>query len=137
MGGYDLLFCEMSLPDTRLGPESIFCTRAFDGVFNDAYRITADGRLFGPAEQMLSYPTRAGAPVHVSVTTDYRAIGPPLAWNGDIEFWSEQESQLVFFACFVDRRCVRILTKNDYRALMERARRRALLSLSGSQSPWI
>lgn len=128
MSGYDLLFCEMSLPDTGLGPETIFCTRAFDGVFNDLYRITADGRLFGPVQQVLSYPNRAGAPVHGSVTTDYRAIGPPLAWNGDIESWSELDSQLVFVACFVDGRCVRILTKNNYSALMEKGRRWALLS---------
>jgi len=53
MSGNDLLFCEMRLPDTRLGPETIFCTRAFDGIFNDLYRITADGRLFGPVERVL------------------------------------------------------------------------------------
>lgn len=52
MSGYDLLLCEMSLPDTGLGAEIIFCTRTFDGVFNDLYRITADGRLFGPVEQV-------------------------------------------------------------------------------------
>jgi len=46
MSGYDLLFCEMPLLDTWLGPETLFYTRAFDGVLSDAYRITADGYLF-------------------------------------------------------------------------------------------
>jgi hypothetical protein len=109
MGGYDLLFCEMPLPETTLGPETIFCTRAFDGVFNDLYRVTADGRLFGPVEPVLTYPSRPGEPAHHVAATDCPTDGPPLAWNGDIEFWSEQDSQVVFFACFVEGRCVRIL----------------------------
>jgi len=44
MSGYDLLFCEMPLPDTGLGPETLFCTRAFDGVFNDVYSAALAGR---------------------------------------------------------------------------------------------
>jgi hypothetical protein len=130
MSGHDLLFCEMPLPDTGLGPETLFCTRAFDGVFNDSYRITADGHLFGPVEQVFVYPNRPGEPVHAVAATDCPTEGPPLAWNGDIEFWSGQHSQLVFFACFVDGRCVRMLLESDYRSLMERARRCALHSSS-------
>lgn len=129
MGGYDLLLCEMSLPDTGLGPETIFCTRAFDGVFNDLYRITADGHLFGPVEQVLGVPNRPPKPADGAAATSDPATGPPLAWNGNIPLWNEKHPQLVFYACFVDGRCVRILRESDYRSLMEKGRRWALASL--------
>lgn len=131
MAGYDLLFCEMPFPDAELGPETVFGTRAFDGVFNDIYRITADGRLIGPLEQVLSYPPQPGEPVRQVAATDWATGGTPLAWNGDIEFWSETHPPRVFFACFVDGRCARILPENDYRSLMEKGRRWALLSPAG------
>ncbi|MDU0343994.1 hypothetical protein [Bosea rubneri] len=130
MSGYDLLFCEMPLPETKLGPETLFCTRAFDGVFSDVYRITADGYLFGPFEEVPPPANRPAQPTHGAAATGYPADGRPLAWNGDIEFWSQQHPRQVFFACFVDGRCVRILLDSDYRSLMERARRWALLSAS-------
>lgn len=79
MGRYDLLFCEMPLPDAELGPEAVFCTRTFDGVLNNLYRITADRRLSGPVEQVLSYQNRASEHSRACVTADYRAMGPPLA----------------------------------------------------------
>ena len=127
MSGFDLLFCDMPLPDTELGPESLFCTRAFDGVFSDVYRITADGHLFGPFEEDPPPPAnRPDQPTHVAAAR-YPAERHPLAWNGDIEFWSEQHPREVFFACFVDGRCVRILLESDYRSLMEKGRRWALL----------
>ncbi|HEY5798407.1 MAG TPA: hypothetical protein VIU82_25680, partial [Bosea sp. (in: a-proteobacteria)] len=97
---------------------------AFDGVWSDVYRITADGHLFGPFEEV---PPSVNQPDHAAATK-YPTQGPPLAWNGDIEFWSEGHPRHVFFACFVDGRCVRILPESEHRALMERARRWALLS---------
>lgn len=128
MSGFDLLFCDMPLPDAGLGPETLFCTRAFDGVFSDVYRIMADGHLFGPFEELPPTANRPGQPAHRAAATGYPAEGDPLAWNGDIEFWSLQRPRQVFFACFVEGRCVRILPENDYRALMEKGRRWALFS---------
>lgn len=43
MSGFDLHFCDMPLPDTGLGPETLFCTRAFDGVFSDVYSHSSNG----------------------------------------------------------------------------------------------
>jgi len=54
MSGYDLLFYEMPLPAARRGPETIFCTRAFDGAFNNLYRIKA------PFEQVFVYADAIG-----------------------------------------------------------------------------
>lgn len=127
MSGYDLLFCEMPFPDTGLGPETLFYTRAFDGVLSDVYRITADGHLFGPFEEVPPSANEPDQPTHGAAAIRYPAQGPPLAWNGDIEFWS-QHPRHVFFACFVDGRCVRILPENEYRSLMEKGRRWALRS---------
>lgn len=123
MSGYDLLFCEMPLPDTGLGPETLFCTRACDGVFSDFYRITADGRLLGLFEELPPTANRPGQPAHGAAAAGYPAEGDPLTWNGDIEFWSLQRSRQVFFACLVDGRCVRILPEDNYRAPMEKGRR--------------
>lgn len=126
MSGYDLLYCEMPLPAAGLGPTSLFFTRAFDGVWSNVCRITADGSLFGPFEEV---PASATMPdtLQQCPAAKYPAEGQPLDWNGDIEFWSEQRPRQVFFACFVDGLCVRILPKNEYLALMERGRRWALL----------
>lgn len=126
MSGFDLIICEMALPDPSVAPDTLFQTRAFNGVFEDVYRITAEGELHAPAvEQVLSYG--ANQPVEDDTTTSSEAENRNPDFNGDIEFWNPQPPWQTFFACFIDGQCVAILTEGDYRAVMEKGRRRAVL----------
>jgi hypothetical protein len=128
MSGFDLLLCEMPLPDDTFGPGTLFCTRAFDGVLSDVYWIAADGHRFGPFEESSLSATEPNQLARGDTGAGYRAESRPLAFNGDIEFWTLQPPRRIFFACLVDGRCVRILTEDEYCALMEKARRWALFS---------
>lgn len=128
MSGYDLLLCEMSLPDPRFGPETLFLTRAFRGVFSELYVITADGHLLGPFDDvsLLAGATGSASKALASCGEE----DPSCTFNGDIEFWANEHLAPTFFACFIDGRCVRILEERCYRELMVRARRWALAQLA-------
>ena len=42
---YDEIRCEMTLPASELGPDTVVHTRTFSAVFGERYTITAEGRL--------------------------------------------------------------------------------------------
>lgn len=74
MSGFDLILCEMQLPEPRLGPETLFHPRALAGVFSEVYIITADGRLFGPYADVPLPVTDAGDDV-----SKFRPTALPMA----------------------------------------------------------
>lgn len=103
MSGYDEIRCEMPMPASELGPDTVFHTRAFIAVFGESYTITSDGRLVRHPWPSLSVsPVEDGQEESLVETgvrdpADQARKDKGEAFNGDVEFWTTEPIRRTFF----------------------------------------
>ena len=135
MSTYDHIRCEMPLPEPQPPEGTVFITRDTPTQFFDDYTITADGRLIHHGTEEVPDEERSSAdlPDILRGSTELGRSASErdkeIPYNGDLTFQALSSSTSpAYVACFIDGRCVRILTRDEHKRLMEFARRLILMT---------
>ena len=130
MSTYDHIRCEMPLPEPQSPEGTVFITRDTPTQFFDEYTITADGRLIHHGTEEVPDEERSSSEVPGILGGSSELWCPAserdkeIPYNGDLTFQAlSSSSSSTYVACFIDGRCVRILTRDEHKRLMEFARR--------------